>query len=402
MGPPPYSQAMDSVDILIAGGGIAGLSAAARLAADGHSICVVDPAPRSAGGEADLRTTAFLQPAIATLTTAGCWQEMANNGAPLRVMRIVDAGGKERAPRETADFNAAAAGQEYFGWNVPNQAARAALLSRLSALGNVSLKQGLSATRCITRDAESLVALSDGTQIRAKLVVAADGRNSTLRALAGIGVKKWEYGQQALVFAVAHPRPHQGVSTEIHRSGGPLTLVPMPDINNRPCSSVVWMMPGPLARDRAELEGAELAEVLTHETMRLFGPLEIVGSRAKWPIISQVALRLTSQRLALIAEAAHVMPPIGAQGLNTSLHDIETLAGVLTKTADPGDPHALGQYARQTMPHMLSRVAGVDLLNRAAQFETQPLRDLRRMGLAALNRIAPLRDYAVRTGLGLR
>ena len=162
--------------------------------------------------------------------------------------------------------------------------------------------------------------------VAAKLVVAADGRDSTLRRLAGIGCRRWGYGQKALVFAVTHPDPHGGVSTEIHRTGGPLTLVPMPDHDGRPCSSVVWMVPGPRANALAALDDAGLGAELTAETMGLFGPLRIVSPRAVWPIVAQLAHRLVAQRLALIAEAAHVVPPIGAQGLNMSLADIETLA----------------------------------------------------------------------------
>ena len=141
---------MIRTDILVAGGGIAGLSAAARFAADGHEVMVVDPAPAGAPAQ-DLRTTAFLQPAIGTLTTAGAWDAMAAHGTPLRLMRIIDAGGSTRAVRETADFTAEAAGHDVFGWNVPNTAARAALLDRLSALRNVDLRLGCRVTSCLGR-----------------------------------------------------------------------------------------------------------------------------------------------------------------------------------------------------------------------------------------------------------
>ena len=391
---------MDTTDILIAGGGIAGLTAAARLGAQGWQVTLVDPAPASAGAGTDLRTTAFLQPAIATLGHAGVWQAMQAGAAPLRVMRIVDAGGRERAPRETADFEGREAGHDLFGWNVSNQAAKATLLARLSALPQVTLCQGVSVTGYVTRLEHALVRLSDGRQIAARLVVAADGRDSSLRRLAGIRHRRWDYGQQALVFCVTHDAPHDGVSTEIHRTGGPLTLVPMPDVDGRPSSSVVWMMPGSRAQEMAALGTDALGTTLSEETMGLFGPLRVVSPRATWPIISQVALALTAPRLALVAEAAHVMPPIGAQGLNTSLHDIETLAGLIEDRDDPGAPGLLQRYERMILPRTMARMAGVDLLNRASQAELQPLRDLRRLGLSAIHRIAPLRRLAIKTGLG--
>jgi len=392
-------------DILVAGGGIAGLAATARLAAEGFDVVCVDPAPAGSTG-ADRRTTAFLQPAIATLERAGAWAGMEAVAAPLWTMRLVDAGGVAREVRETADFEARETMDRPFGWNVPNTAIRAALLSRLAALPGVRLLNGQMVTGLVPRSAEALARLSGGGQVRADLVIAADGRDSRLREAAGIAARRWHYGQKALVFTVLHPAPHLGVSTEIHRTGGPLTLVPMPDRDGRPCSSVVWMAPGPRAAELFALDDTALAAELTLETMRLFGPLELVGDRAIWPIIGQIAARLDGPRLALVAEAAHVIPPIGAQGLNMSLADVETLARLTAeargKGADIGARNLLAFYHRQRYPEMTSRVAGIDLLNRAAQASAQPLRDLRRAGLKAIHDTPVLRRAAMRWGLGVR
>ena len=391
-------------DILIAGGGIAGLTATVRLAAAGFEVICVDPAPADAPG-GDQRTTAFLEPAVATLERAGAWAAMEPHGAALWTMRLVDAGGQAREVRETADFEAAEMMDRPFGWNVPNIAVREALLARLAELPGARLVNGQTVTGLVSRSAEALARLSGGGQVRARLVLAADGRDSGLRAGAGIGVRRWHYGQKALVFAVTHPRPHDGVSTEIHRSGGPLTLVPMPDRDGRPCCSVVWMAPGPRATDLHALDDAALGAELTAETMGLFGPLEITGRRALWPIIGQIAARLDAQRLALVAEAAHVVAPIGAQGLNLSLADIETLARLVEDARaadrDIGAPGLLAAYQRRRYPEMAARVAAIDLLNRAARAEAQPLRDLRRAGLKAIHDIRPLRRLAMRWGLGV-
>ena len=331
---------------------------------------------------------------------------MAPHAGALWTMRLIDAGGQTREVRETADFTAAEMMDRPFGWNVPNIAIREALLSRLAELPGARLVNGQTVAGLVTRSAEALARLSGGVQIRARLVLAADGRDSGLRAGAGIGVRRWHYGQKALVFAVTHPHPHDGVSTEIHRTGGPLTLVPMPDRDGCPCSSVVWMAPGRRATDLHALDDAALGAELTVETMNLFGPLEIAGPRALWPIIGQIAARLDGQRLALVAEAAHVIPPIGAQGLNMSLADIETLARLAEEaqaaSQDIGAPSLLAAYQRRRYPEMVARVAGIDLLNRAAQAEAQPLRDLRRAGLKAIHDVAPLRRLAMRWGLGVR
>tara|TARA_R110000751_G_scaffold74819_5_gene151136 strand:- start:4199 stop:5452 length:1254 start_codon:yes stop_codon:yes gene_type:complete len=409
-------QMMQETEILIAGGGIAGLSAAARLAADGHQIVIVDPAPaQNAQNNApaddaatDLRTTAFLKPGIDTLTYADVWDDMQTSGAQLRVMRIVDAGGVERTARETADFNGAETSDGYFGWNITNIAAKAALLRKIATLDNVRLINDCRVTGYTPPTAAgpgpAIITLSDGQKFATSLVLAADGRNSTLRNLAGIRFNRWSYDQDALVFAVTHHTPHDNISTEIHRSGGPLTLVPMPDHNGKACSSVVWMVPHARATQLAAMDDAALARALTRDTMNLFGPVEIVTQRAVWPMVAQIAHRLTAPRLALVAETAHVVPPIGAQGLNMSLHDIETLAKQIDlaklENKDIGSDELLHRWERRQLPKTIARVGGIDLLNRAAMAEPEFLRDLRYAGLCAINHIGPLRRLAIKAGIG--
>ena len=395
---------MIETDILIAGGGIAGMSAAARFAADGHRIMIVDPAPADIGEGTDLRTTAFLQPGIETLKKAGVWDAIKPTGAELRVMRIVDAGGNEMTPRETADFDGAETNQGFFGWNVSNKAARVSLTAKLETLPNVDFRFSTTVTGFTGTARYGEATLSGDETVRAKLVVAADGRNSSLREFAGIKHRRWAYDQSALVFVVTHDKPHDNISTEIHRTGGPLTLVPMPDLNGKPCSSVVWMTPADRAQQLYNMDDATLSAEITRDTMSMFGPLTVASPRAVWPMISQVPSRLISARLALVAEAAHVVPPIGAQGLNMSLHDIETLADLMAKAKlkgeDIGATTLLKSYERKQLPKTLARVGGIDLLNRASMFEPRTLRDLRYAGLTAINRIGPLRKLAIKVGVG--
>lgn len=387
--------------VLIAGGGIAGLTAAARLGSLGLDVSVVEPSPAESGAGDDRRTTAFLQPAVATFEKAGVWARLAPEATALWTMRLLDAGGRERAVRQKADFVAREIQDRPFGYNLANTAVRAALFERLGELPSVRVLRGVSVRAMLARAREALVTLSDGSRVRARLAIAADGRNSTLRQAAGIDVRRWAYGQKALVFPVHHDQvPHEHISTEIHRTGGPLTLVPMPDLEGRPSSSVVWMVGERRADRLATLDDAALGAELTAETMGLFGPLEIAGERAVWPIITQVATAMKAERLAIAAEAAHVIPPIGAQGLNMSLADVECLARLIEDAEDPGAPALLSAYQRRRLPEVALRVGGVDLLNRFAQAEVQPLRDLRRFGLATLHTLVPLRQTAMRLGMG--
>ncbi|THD75630.1 UbiH/UbiF family hydroxylase [Thalassobius vesicularis] len=394
------------VDILVSGGGVAGLTAAAVFGSAGFSVLCVDPTPpvteRDAAGS-DLRTTAFLQPAQALLERAGLWQRLDAYAAPLQIMRIVDAGGAVPEPRIVKDFNASDISERPFGWNLPNWLLRREMVARLAEMPNVEFRPGTGTASLFTREAEARVGLSDGTMVRARLVIAADGRNSPVREAAGVKVKTIRYGQKALAFAVTHPIPHENVSTEIHRSGGPFTLVPLPDYNGLPSSAIVWMERGPEVLRLAELPEAEFETAMNERSCGLFGPLTLASRRTVWPIISQYAERMYAERVALVAEAAHVVPPIGAQGLNMSLGDMRVLLELAEAAPERlGDAQMLEAYHRKRHMEVRARVAGIDVLNRASMMEARPLRDLRAAGLNAIYSLAPVRKTMMQLGLGTK
>ncbi len=391
-------------DIFISGGGVAGLTAAAAFGGAGFSVICADPAPPITDGAAvgaDLRTTAFLQPSRAFLDRIGLWARLAPHAMPLQIMRIVDAGGPTPEPRVAHDFNAADISDLPFGWNLPNWLLRREIVAHLEGLPHVDFRPGTATDDVLTRAAEARVTLSDGTRVRAKLVVGADGRGSRVREAAGIGAKTTRYGQKALAFAVTHPIPHENVSTEIHRSGGPFTLVPLPDHEGRPASAVVWMERGPEAQRLAALDPEAFNAEMSERSGHLFGPLTLVSRRTVWPIISQIADRMEGERVALMAEAAHVMPPIGAQGLNMSLADLRVLLDLAdANRADPGGREMLRRYHRARHAEVVARIAGVDALNRASMAEAQGLRDMRMKALNAFYSVAPVRRVLMRAGLG--
>lgn len=393
-------------EILISGGGIAGLTAAAAFGAAGFDVMCVDPTPpiteRDAVG-ADMRTTAMLQPARQVLQDAGLWEALLPHGAELQVMRIVDAGGERPEPRVTKEFRAAEISELPFGWNFPNWLLRRELITRLQALPNVDFRAGIGTTSLFTRTKEARVGLSDGNRISAKLLIAADGRGSPMREAAGIAVHTKRYGQKALAFAVTHPVPHDMVSTEIHRTGGPFTLVPLPDHAGLPSSAVVWMDDGPKTAARAEMDIPAFEAEMSERSCYLFGPLTLTSPRNVWPIISQHAERLSGERIALIAEAAHVLPPIGAQGLNMSLQDMATLLQLAqANPQDLGGAEMLEAYHKARFSDVQLRVRGIDLLNRASQASSPLTRDARAAGLNALYGLAPVRKMLMQMGLGVR
>ncbi len=387
-------------DVIVSGGGVAGLSAAAAFAAAGFRTLVVDPAPpvtEAAAPGADLRTTAILQPGMAVLDRAGLWRRLAPHAAPLQVMRLVDA---SRTPPRVRDFDAAEISDRPFGWNLPNWLIRRELVALLAELPGVDFRPGLGTARVTLREAEALVALSDGSLHSARLLVAADGRDSPVRQALGIGVTTFRSGQKAVVFAATHTVPHGGVSTEVHRSGGPFTLVPLPDAEGRPASAVVWMEAGPEVLRLAALPEPAFEAAATERSAGLYGPLRLASPRQVWPIIGQVAARMTGPRVALMAEAAHVVPPIGAQGLNMSLGDL----GALIELATPetlGEPAMLAAYHRRRHAEVTARVAGVAALNAASIAGTRPLQALRAAGLDILHGLPPLRRALMHAGMGV-
>lgn len=397
-------RALTSCDILISGGGIAGLTAAAAFGSAGFDVICVDPAPpvtdREAEG-ADMRTTAMLQPARTLLDRAGLWEGLAPHAAALDVMQIVDAGGQNGAAREVKAFRASDVSDLPFGWNFPNWRLRREMVARLGALPNVDFRPGTGTDSLLARTAEARVGLSDGTRISARLVIAADGRGSPMRQAAGIGVSTRRYGQKALAFAVTHPIPHANVSTEVHQTGGPFTLVPLPDRDGLPCSAVVWMDDGPLSAARMALDVAAFEAEMTERSCHILGPFTLASRRSVWPIISQRAERLNGTRLALIAEAAHVVPPIGAQGLNMSLADTATLLDLaVARPEGLGDAQMLDAYHKARIGDIAMRVTGIDLLNRVSQAKSPMARDARAFGLNALHQVTPVRKTLMQLGLG--
>jgi 2-octaprenyl-6-methoxyphenol hydroxylase len=399
----------ERVDILIAGGGVAGLSAAAGFTSAGFSTLCVDAVPPVTEAEAagsDLRSTAFLQPSVEFFRRIGLWDRLAPHAAELRLMRLADAGGVTGALRETADFSATELGAPSFGYNLPNWLLRREMVAHLEAVPSGRLAAPARVVRLTARSAGAIVRLSTGAVIEARLVVAADGRDSFVREAVGIPARRWGYGQKANVFAVTHELPHDGISTEIHRTGGPFTLVPLPDHDGVHRSAVVWMETGPRAVALNAMPTAEFDAELNARACGVLGTLRLASPRRLWPIVSQVADRLDGPRTALVAEAAHVVPPIGAQGLNMSLKDIATLIDLCVEARDAGRdigaPQILARYHRARHGDILMRVAGIDALNRAAMAESPSLRDLRRAGLRVLHGVGPLRRTAMTLGLGAR
>lgn len=392
-------MARTQTDILIAGGGIAGLTAAAGFAQAGFSVTLAAPAPPRRDDRGDLRSTAFLDPAIALFEQAGLWGALAPHAQPLQELRIVDSTGWPPHVRDSRTFRSEAEGSPPLAWNLMNWRIADVLLDDLEKRQNVTLHWGAGLASMVTREAHAPVRLSDGTGLQVRLVVGADGRDSPVREAAGIGARITRFGQKALAFTVTHPEPHRNVSTEIYNQGGPFTLIPLPDHAGSPASAAVWMNPGPEAARLQNLEPEEFSAEATIRSCGLLGPLALASGRAAFPIITLRATALTARRTAIVAEAAHVIPPIGAQGLNTSLNDIAALVAGATPEGLGSRQH-LDAYEASRARDIAARVAAIGFYNRLTRSGLPALQALRLSGLRAVADLPPLRRAVMRAGIG--
>lgn len=384
---------------------MAGLIAAAAFSSAGFSVLLADRAQSTVSGDAaaDLRSTAFLQPARQLFERIGIWSALAPQATPLNALRIVDTRGDPLEIAEARTFEAADIGSDSFGWNLPNRTTRDALLRHAESRPNIALRFGAGIDEFLPRTREVLAKLTDGARISARLAIGADGRESAVRDAVGIPTETMRYGQRALAFAAKHAVPHGNVSTEIYSRGGAFTTVPLPDCGDSHASAVVWMNLGRKAEALAALPEAEFNDEMTARSMGLLGRMERNGDVQSWPVITRHAKRLTAERTALIAEAAHVLPPIGAQGLNTSLQDVAALYELAC--SDPGalgSPEQLDGYERARARDIALRIRAVDGFNRLCISGNPVTGMLRSTGLKLIHDIAPVRKSVMNAGIGRR
>lgn len=377
-----------SCDIAIVGAGPAGLAAAIALRQTGHDALCIGPAPQA--GTPDRRTTALLSGSVAFLNSLGLWQTLKASAAPLRTLRLIDRTGRLfRAPDMA--FNAAEIGQDAFGYNIPNHTLITALMEHL-AEGHVRTAEVRAVDVC---DKSVKLSLEGGPTLRARLVVGADGRNSLCRDAAGIATRGWTYEQTAVVGNFRHSRAHQGACTELHFAAGPFTVVPLPG----DWSSLVWVERPAEASRLMSLSAEAYAEAIARRLEGVLGNIAEVGARAAFPLSGLMARGLARNRVALIGEAAHVIPPIGAQGLNLGFRDVADLRRAVEGASDPGAPDVLARYERARRGDILARTLAADLLNRTLISTFLPLQLARGVGLAGLAMIPPLRRMAMRQGM---
>jgi 2-octaprenyl-6-methoxyphenol hydroxylase len=380
-------------DTVIIGGGPAGLTAAIALAETGAKTALL--ARRAP--YADNRTTALLGASTDLLERLDVWQRCSDKAAALHTMRLVDDTGRLiRAPE--VRFSSSEIGRDQFGFNIDNRSLLAALEERAAELSGL-VRLDDEADTIDPQDAIVSIRTRQGQSLSARLVIGADGRQSPSREAAGIDVRRRDLHQSALTFNIAHSRPHKNISTEFHTPHGPCVFVPLP--GNR--CSVVWVMVAKEAERLKSLGDDELSEAAEKQSHSILGKVEVEPGRHVFPLAIERPAQFASHRVALVGESAHVLPPIGAQGLNMGLRDAADIADIagqaMSLGEDPGSPQVLARYQSARRSDVTSRMFVIDIANRSLLSDFLPMQSLRAAGLHLIGSIGPLRRLAMREGL---
>jgi 2-octaprenyl-6-methoxyphenol hydroxylase len=397
-------RAMDSdCDILIAGGGLNGLTLALALGQRRFRVVVIDPQPsevRAAPGF-DGRAYALAAASRRMLAAIGLWDALAPEAQEIRAIKVSDGRAGEGAGPGWLHFDGAEIEDGPMGHMVEDRHLRPALLARLAATPGVTHLPGDRVVAQAAGPAGVTVTLASGRRLRGRLLAGCDGRGSGTAERAGIGRDGWSYGQTAIVCAVDHALPHDGIAHQFFMPSGPLAILPLR--GNR--SSIVWSETDSRAAALMALPEAAFLAALRPAFGSFLGAIALAGARSAHPLALSLARRLTADRVVLVGDAAHGVHPIAGQGLNAGLRDVAVLVDVLSEARrrgeDIGSAPVLDRHARWRRFDTAMLAAATDLFNRLFSNDHAVLRLGRGAGLAAVSRLPPLRRAFMREAAGL-
>lgn len=388
-------------DILIAGGGLNGPALALALSGAGFSVTVVDAAPPRARSEAgfDGRAYALALASVRLLGAIGIWPAVANKAQPITAVTASD-----DAPGWPfyLNFDSAELEDGPVGHMLEDRHLYRAFVDAMEADPRITLIPGTQVTAQAPDAAGITVTLSDGRDLRAALLVGADGRRSGVQARAGIRRQGWGYGQTALVAAIGHARDHGGIAHQLFLPNGPLAILPLAGGH---ISSIVWSESEANARRIAALDDAGFLEVLAPHFGDFLGPIHLAGPRFSYPLNLTLAERYIAPRVALIGDAAHGVHPIAGQGLNLGLRDVAALAELLTRARRLGQDIAsapvLEDYQSWRRFDATALSLGMDMVNRLFSNSSPILKAGRNLGMGLVQALGPARRHFMRVAAGV-
>ena len=389
-------------DAIIIGGGLNGSTMALALASAGLSVTIIDPLPQNTRADAafDGRGYALAHASKRLLSALDIWPQVADKAQEILDIKVSDGRPGEGASPMVLEFDHAEIEEGPMGYMLEDRHLRRALLGAMQQNPNITQITEKVASHS-TEGATASVQLSNGNILTTRLIIAADGAQSPTAKRAKITRTGWDYGQTALVCAIAHKRPHHGTAHQFFMPPGPLAILPLPNMH----ASIVWTE---RSEEAARIQALDDAGYITHLAPRVgdfLGPISLAGSRFTYPLGLSIANRFAEHRLALIGDAAHKVHPIAGQGLNAGLKDVaalaETIVAAHRRGEDFGRSDVLNRYQEWRRFDTASLALATDGFNRLFSNDNPALRLARDIGLAAVNAWPGLRRSLIREAAGL-
>ncbi len=390
-------------ECVIAGGGLAGLTMTALLAEKGiPSLCIEKSDLKGLAKPAmDMRTTAISYGSHLVLKAAGVWKELEGRACPIKDIRILDGNSPVLLSFLSRDV-----GDNPFGWIIENYVLRKALIDRIEKSSAAEIKDSNSVFDFDVREDSVQAVLENGERISAKLLIGADGKNSKVRKLLGLRTREWQYSQCAQIAQIAHENPHFFAAYEHFRTEGPFAILPMIDTaKGEHRSAVVWSDHKNPGRS-GHMNDITFEAAIRERFPDHYGAIKLLGGRAVYPLSFQHAEHYTGDRVAIIAEAAHVMHPIAGQGLNISLRDVSCLGNLIDQVrkegGDTGSRKMLETFQRQRRFDTMTMLAATENLNRLFSNGFPPLSLVRKLGIRVVEKLPPAKRFFMKQAMGLR
>ncbi len=390
-------------EILIVGGGLNGPALALALAQSGHSVTVIDTLSEKIRKNAafDGRSYALALASVRLLRAIGIWDRVAENAQPMLEIKVTDGRAGEGASPLFMHFDHAEIEEGPMGHMLEDRFLRRAFLEAMEETPGITHLSGETVVAQEILPAGVTITLASGKTLAGKLLIGSDGRASGTAQRAGIQRTGWGYGQTALVCAIEHELPHEGIAHQFFMPPGPLAILPLPGN----VSSIVWSESDETAAEFTALSDTDFMEVLRPRFGDFLGQIKLRGKRFTYPLGLTVANSFVADRLALIGDAAHGMHPIAGQGLNAGLRDVGALAQVLDEAArrgeDIGAPDVLARYQQWRRFDTATLALATDLTNRLFSNDNPLLRLGRDLGMGAINAMPTLRRKFIREAAGL-
>jgi len=394
----------NNYDVIIVGGGLSGLSLACLLGKEGIKTACIDQLDPKAKAT-DLRTTAISYGSSKILERAGIWSDMLKAASPIEDIQILDGD----SPL-LLQFLSAEVENHAFGWIVENADLKKILAKKVKALKSVTHIAPVSVSDFAVNDDGATATLDNDDTLTAKLIIGADGRQSSLRKWMDIPTRQWSYNQRAVICCVSHENPHNGVAVEHFWPEGPFAVLPMKDAgkgkSKQHRSSVVFTEHGPEKHSLMQFTDEEFETALNARFPDTYGKVKMIGKRAAYPLNLTHASSYIGPRMALIADAAHGIHPIAGQGLNLGFRDVDKIAELLTDAykvgEDLGSNDLLEHYQRARRFDNMSMVAVTDGLVRLFSNNLPPVRFIRRTGLKLVSKLNPAKQFFMKQAMGDR